>query len=87
MDVCAIVKIPMIFVDKALSIDVEFIPHSVTNLEFMPCIFSYGKAWSPTPSSFQLVRANAKPDGKKQQHKLQVFDRMWYMGKKHTKDE
>ena len=52
-------------------------PQSAKNLDFMPQIFSFGKAWSSKPSSCQLARTNAQPNGKRWMQKIQVFGRLW----------
>jgi hypothetical protein len=54
------------------------IPESVVDLDFMPRIFLYNKAWSSKPSSCQLARANAKLDEKRRAQKIQVYGRFRY---------
>src|SRR5271154_5071160 len=56
----------------------QYISDSAINLDFMPRIFSYDKAWSSKPSSCQLARANAQSDGKRREQKIQVYGRVRY---------
>ncbi len=65
-------------IEALLQKQADFIPDSAINLDFMPRIFSYDKAWSSKPSSCQLARANAQSDGKRREQKIQVYGRVWY---------